>query len=462
MRENQTATDTSSSAKSPSVIGMLAPVAIILLGVAAFAAFGGRESPRRESDAPDTAAIVQTSAVEPFTEPFIIEVDGESTPYRLVTLSAEVAGRVAMKSPLSRGGMFVPEGTVLFEIDRTDFQLAVERLEAQVRQSQEELATTDVEISNTQKLISLAKDEWVIEQRQVKRREDLAQRGATSGRDLDDARVGEVRKKNALQVLNNEVLKLQQKKLQLQAARDLADAQRRQAVADLERTRVASPMDATVVDDHVEEGDFVKVGDPLVQLSDAGRMEVHCSLPVDDLVWVWLNSSAERDVSAPSRTRLELPPTPVEVRFAFQGHEMVWDGTLARYAGNGLDPTTRLVDCRVVVDHPEQARLTAGSDSKPVASPPALVSGMYVSVRIPISSPVPLLRLPDQAVRPGGQVWVVRDGKLHIIKVDIAETIGDSVLIRQDGSELQPGDRAIVSPLAAVREGMPVQEDAAP
>ena len=462
MREHGTDNGNPPAGASPSIAGLLAPVAIVLLGIAAFAAFGGREAPRRDTNTGDGAAPVETSAVEEMTEPFVIQVDGESIPHRLVTLSAEVPGRIAMKADVSRGGMFVAQGTPLFEIDRTDFELAVERLTAQVRQSDEDLAGADVEISNTESLIELAKAEWAIQQRQVQRREDLAKGGATSERDLDDARASEIRLKNSLQVLQNNLALHKQKKRQLQAARDLADAQRRQAVADLERTRITAPMDATVVEDKVEQGDFVQPGDPLVRLSDAARMEVHCSLPVDDLVWVWLQAGIKPNLNAATPTRLELPPTPVEVHFAFQGHELVWDGILARYAGNGLDPTTRLVDCRVRVDQPGKARLATGSKSQPVASPPSLVSGMYVTVHIPITSPVPLLRLPEAGVRPGGQVWVVRDGNLHITEVSVAETIDDSVLIRQDSTELRPGDRIIVSPLAAVREGMPVQETAAP
>jgi hypothetical protein len=162
--------DSSRSASTPSLFGFLAPLVILGIGFAAFAAFGRRDAPERDTGASDTTAIVVTAVIEEFNEPFVIEVDGEATPFRLVNLSAEVPGRISMMSPLSRGGKFVPEGAQLFEIDPTDFQLSVERLTAQVKQSDEELAGADIDAANTQSLITLAREEWEIEQRQVSRR----------------------------------------------------------------------------------------------------------------------------------------------------------------------------------------------------------------------------------------------------------------------------------------------------
>jgi hypothetical protein len=81
---------------------------------------------------------------------------------------------------------------------------------------------------------------------------------------------------------------------------------------------------------------------------------------------------------------------------------------------------------------------------------------MYVTVRIPIDSPVQLLQVPAESIRPGGQIWVVRDGKLKVVSISLVRVDGDLALVRQDEETLKAQDVVIVSPLASVTDGMPV------
>ena len=64
-----------------------------------------------------------------------------------------------------------------------------------------------------------------------------------------------------------------------------------------------------------------------------------------------------------------------------------------------------------------------------------------------------------EAVRPGGQVWLNRDGKLDVIEVSLAHVEGETALIRSAGSGIAAGDLVIVSPLVSVVEGMSLKED---
>jgi multidrug efflux pump subunit AcrA (membrane-fusion protein) len=83
---------------------------------------------------------------------------------------------------------------------------------------------------------------------------------------------------------------------------------------------------------------------------------------------------------------------------------------------------------------------------------------MYVKVRIPIDASVPLLCVPLSAVRPRGEVWVVREGRLAIVPVEVARKENDMALLRMTHEGLQAGERVITSPLAAVETGMPVRD----
>jgi hypothetical protein len=77
-----------------------------------------------------------------------------------------------------------------------------------------------------------------------------------------------------------------------------------------------------------------------------------------------------------------------------------------------------------------------------------------------------LLRLPERAVRPGNEVWLVRDGKLDRVKVHIARVTPEGVLIDAARSDLSAGDQVVTTPLAAtpkadglgyIEEGRPVK-----
>jgi hypothetical protein len=81
---------------------------------------------------------------------------------------------------------------------------------------------------------------------------------------------------------------------------------------------------------------------------------------------------------------------------------------------------------------------------------------MYVTIRIPITSPVPLLQVPAESVRPGEQLWIVRDGKLSVTSVNLVRVDGESALVQPEGGSLKAGDKVITSPLASVNNGMPV------
>jgi hypothetical protein len=55
-------------------------------------------------------------------------------------------------------------------------------------------------------------------------------------------------------------------------------------------------------------------------------------------------------------------------------------------------------------------------------------------------------------------VWRVADGKLSILRIRVADTEDDTVLIYAEASNLQPGMKLVRSPLAVVIDGMSVQE----
>ncbi|MEZ6123356.1 MAG: HlyD family efflux transporter periplasmic adaptor subunit [Planctomycetaceae bacterium] len=432
---------------------------IVAMGVACLIVFGQKpDAPAAERPSTERAAMVTTAEVNDWQQLINIETDGEAVTWRIVTVGAEVAGRIIRKTAGARGGTWVPAGELLFEIDPTNYELEAERLKAQLDQQDEQLRGVSVDLRNTAELISLAEEEAAIQQRHLKRIQDLRGRGTANERELDEAIRQELTARNALQMLKNQQNVLEQQQKTQQAGRALIEVQLNRARVDVDRCRVVSPLDGRMVDDVVEEGDYVKAGDDLVHISDGSRMEIKTKLLPDQLAWVWQQHAFLQKGETSSADPINLPPVPCEVGYDFEGVETIWDGYLARVEGTGVDRATRTFPCRVLVEKPQQTRFNDSAGGRAAVAPPTLLSGMFVRIRIPVESPLPLLRVPVEAVRPGDQVWVSDGGRLKIRNITQVHVSGHDSLIRRDGSGLKAGDRVITSPLPSVQEGMLVRD----
>jgi len=448
-------------------------ILILGLGVAGFLIFGRKPDVPTDtslSSAASIAPLVVTADVQAWDRPFDLEINGEAATWRMLTVGAEVTGRIEEKPEWTRSGTFVNKGDVLFEIDSANYQLERDRLLARVEQAQEELNAIEVDLQNVSALLELAKEDNKLQNQHLERVRVLFQRKATSESEMDSAIQQELTSRNSVQTLENQVKSLEQQKKTKKASEKLAQAELQRTLKDLERCTIYSPVTGRIVDDMHEKGDYIKPGDVLVHISDSSRMEVKLSLKADELAWVWQQglsmnppsiatseSAAIATESADGKKQdpFKIPNVPCRVSFEFEGVETIWDGTLDRYEGTGIDRETRMFPCRVIVDEPEKPTVNFRGRSSAV-TPPTLLSGMYVTVRIPITSPVPLFQVPAEALRPGEQLWIVRDQKLKIVPVSLVKVDGESALIRADGGSLRVGDQVVVSPLASASDGMPV------
>ncbi len=447
------------------VVNVVVSILILATGVAGFRFFGQKpEVPTQDADDGDGDVVVVTKSVTAWNQPFHLNADGEAVTYRVVTVGAEVEGRIIHKTDRARGGTYVRKGELLFEIDPVNYKLEVERLNAELLQAREEITAVSVDLKNAEALIVLADENRQLQKNQLERMQSLFKRKTANETELENAMKLELTARNSVQTLRNQVSTLVQQKKTKEATEKLFAVQLKRAEADVGRCTVKSPLEGRIVADSVEEGEYAKFGDVLVDISDGGQMEVKCQLRSEELAWVWLQrpDAAERSGYSPgvvpSFDPVNLPQVPCEIAFVFEGVETIWDGYISRLEGTGIDRDTRTFPCRILVQQPRRTRVNDSVGGRATVSPPVLLSGMYVAVRIPIESPYPLLHLPVEAVRPGEQIWVNRDGKLEIRKISVVHTEGQTALVRADGSGLQAGDRVVVSPLASVKEGMSLDD----
>jgi multidrug resistance efflux pump len=443
------------------------PILILVAGVAAFWFL----SERLRTEPPTVAATVAelgvtVATVRDHAEGMVIEADGVVVPFREIHLAAEVGGRVAYRAAICRAGNFVTRGTLLARIDPQDYQLDKDRLTVEKQQAAIAIEELAEEIAGAEELIEISQQQVELRAKELQRLRGLGRAVSTS--DVDLAEVSELTARNALLTLRNQLRLMRIRRTRLEAAQELAATRLAKAELDLKRTEVIAPIDGVIVADHIEQDAFVQPGTTLLTLEDTSHVEVKCRLEMESLFWLWDAWPTSGTPGTPGEDGLSvhayaIPPAPVQVvyRLAGQGdREYVWDGVLSRYDGLGLDEKTRTVPCRVMVEEPLRR---AAADT---GGPPALVRGMYVTVRIQVEPRTALLRIPETALQPGNVVYRVRDQELAIVPVRFVRVVSSpatdaatttaALIYVEDPDALTAGDQVVVSQLAFVRSGMEV------
>lgn len=439
------------------------PIVIIGLASAGFYIFGSPTPPKMEEAKGEIATPVKVATAKPFTGEIEITVEGVAAPYRRLNLAGEVAGRVKFKAPIFEEGNFVAAGTVLAEIDPIDYEIAVRRIKEELRQATNALEEWKIDRENVLKQIDLAKQDLELTQREVERLRGLRKRDAIADTDIDKALRAEVAAQTAQLQFTNQLRTLDAREQRAISVRDLQLTMLERAERDLARTKIIAPCNGTIIAESVEQDGYVQEGATIAIFNDTSASEIACNLELDDLFWIWGTRNAadvkQRSAVDPSAF-YEFPNTKVTVEFPFQGLVAVWEGELTRFAGTGIDPKTRTIPCRAHVLAPSKSVLKSVNGVTPegMVAPP-LTTGMFVTVRARVKPHAALLELPAEAVRSGNVAWVLRDDKLHIQSVQVARRLPDQrvlVYVSEDG--LKPEDRVVTTPMAMVREGMPLTE----
>ena len=124
-----------------------------------------------------------------------------------------------------------------------------------------------------------------------------------------------------------------------------------------------------------------------------------------------------------------------------------------------LDEQTRTLDVIVRVPEPysgdaANAGGSEGGDADPGAGGPPLLVGKFVDVELEGIAPDAWFRIRRAALRPGNEVWVVRDGRVTIVPVEILQRLDDDVYVTGD---LVAGAQVVVGGIQVGTDGMEVR-----
>jgi len=443
------------------ILRWVLPLVILGAAIGGFMALGGPKPPPRKAVEAPTAMPVRTASLEAGNGRIEIEADGVVVPLREITLAAEVSGRVLRKTEACNEGQSVTRGMLLFEIDPRDYELDVDRLEREVSQARLAIEEIDEEIVQNAGSLDLARRQVELAKREVARLDTLKAGRIITESEHDRALRDELTAANVLTAQEGQKRVFVKRRSRLVEAESLASTMLDKAKLDLSRTRITAPTDGMVVEDKVEQESFVAKGTPVVMIEDTSAAEVKTSLRMDEVARVWGGRKAATEGGGEDR---DIPESPAKVVFSIGDRRYEWDGVLSRYEGKGLDEKTRTLPCRVRVPEPRRVRAIdrygAPLATLPADAPRSLLRGMFVEVWLQVDVPMPLVSVPEEAVRPSGEVFVMRDGRLIVLHPRPFHAAAGRVVFDQEESGLEPSDRIVVSQLANPRAGMELVEAA--
>ena len=437
------------------LLSWLLPLVILGAAIGGFVVLGGPKAlPRKEKETPK-AVMVRTQQVEQQTTGIDLAVDGVVVPLREVTLAAEVPGRVLRKTAACNEGQLVTKGTVLFEIDPRDYEFDVARLEKELTQAGLAIEEVDEELIQNATSTELAKRQVELARREAVRLEGLKASKIVTESEHDRALRDELTAANSLTMLEGQKRVLAKRRNRLLEAQSLASTMIEKSKLDLSRTRISSPVDGIV--DNVEQDSFVAKGAPLVTIEDTSATEVKTSLRMDEVGRVLGGRNGGDGEHG-------FPGVPAKVSFTIGDQRYEWDGVLSRQEGRGLDEKTRTLSCLVHVPEPTKLRAIdrygAAMATLPAEAPASLLRGMFVNVLLHVDVEQSLVSVPQEAVRPTGDLFVMRDGRLAILRPRPFHAAAGRITYDERESGLLPGDRVVISQISNPRDGMELAEAA--
>jgi len=378
-------TENSARAHSP-LVRIVLCLLVLAVGAAGFVALKKLKKPPPERPPAETALPVEVMTVQPGKYDVTLTGYGEISPRRVVTLSAEVRGRIIRGHDHLLPGLIVTRGELLFAIDAEEYQLAYDSAIALLHILDRDLAIARAEFDRVRKLY---------EKNRV---------GSLSAVEKAEAAVNAIRDRLE----------------QVRRSRDEAKIQ-------LDRCTLRAPFTGRVTEVMADAGEYVTPGTKLVTLVDDRDLEI--VVPLDSREasrWLQLEKTGD-----PNRKNWFARPVPVPCRIVWSDDETVQArGRLDRIVN--MENTTRMVEVAVALPDRQDGDVP-------------LVAGMFCRVAIPGRMVEKAYVVPRQAVTFDSRVYVVDgDMRLHSRKVHVVREEGPNAVIT---AGLSPGQRVITTRL---------------
>lgn len=402
-----------------------------LLGVACLSAACSRQ----ETDRPETIRPVKTITVAGATEPDTHTFPGKVDASRQVELAFQVPG-VLVNLP-AKEGQRVAKGEIIAQLRRDEFQARLDTAQAQLDQAKANLSALRLgerpeEQFRREAAVRAAAAKLANAKAELERYARLVKSSAVSQSEYELAQtaytVAQEEQLAAVQLFQKgTAARREEIKAQEAVVRGL-EGRRADAKLQLSDSTLHAPYDGVIAQRLVEEGQSIRVNQPVVRVQSTGTIDIVVDVPeavmANDIRSIDITSMAAEISSASGRRY------PVRIK------------EIAQVA----DPVTQTFPVRFEMRSPSGVTILPGMT--------ATVTLNYGRPRdnrilVPISA-VCKLDTGEQAV------WVLEpDGIVRARRVAMGVARGGDVEILQG---LSPGERIVVAGVTFLREGMKVRD----
>jgi membrane fusion protein, multidrug efflux system len=320
-----------------------------------------------------------------------LEVTGSTAPFNRVDLVARVQG--FLEKVGYKDGATVKKGDVLFQIDKKDYEIALQIAEATQQQQEALLVQANADL---------------------KRKQDLVKTSAVSVAQLDDSRA---------------------KRDSTEAALLQAKGQVEQAKRNLEYTAILAPFDGVVSARLVDPGAYVggATGSPTTLATIVQVNPIYVNFNVDEQQVLTIRENLREH----GLTLKDVGPVPIDV--GLQTEEGYPHAGTLDYVAPEVSSSTGTLSARAVFDNKEHV----------------LLPGLFVRVRIPKQVDVESLLVPDVALgnnQQGRYLLIVNDKNVvEQRQVEVGDQVDGSLRIVDSG--ITANDRVIVGGLMRALPG---------
>ena len=425
-------------------------VGLLAVGIGAFVYMAKAGRSAGEASLPDPGRLVSAFRAERVEHQTAVTAYGTTQAGTIWTAIAEVAGRAVEVSDRFEPGAFLPAGTVLIRIDRTDYQLAKDRYEAEVQTKEQMLAELGQQEKNLKTVLALRERRLKLANTELERVRDLFEKKVETPRALDQAEAEYVAQLTAIQETRNALGLVPAQRAQLAASLKLAKVQVAQAEVNLGKTKIKLPFAARCSEKQVEPDQYVAPGTRLGVFFSLDKAEVVVMAEGRQLLAILPREpdpalpedlSDSEELSGLTKMPFEIP---AEVRWAAGDMPATWKGKVVRIEA-AIDPQSQSL--RIVVEVPGPYK-----GLKPGVRPP-LIPEAFAKVTLYGRSLKDVFVVPRECVR-DGRVYVIRESKLHISPVEVELLEADLAVVR---SGIEPGDYVVLADVFPAVEGMPLR-----
>ena len=365
--------------------------ALIALGAALFFHFvQNRPEVKKQRKRDVQPVYVETRPIEKTDASLTVDAMGTVSPEREITLRPSVSGTVTGVGEHFHPGGIVRKGDLLVTIEETDYRIAVKKAESALQQAKADLAQERGQQESARKELQYYE-------------------------------------KSGMDRVADKALVLRKPQLEKAKARvAAAEADLEQAKTDLSRTRIMAPFNAIITQTAVNLGSYVSSQQELATLYGTDTYWIKASVPPDKL----------DALECLGRDRPEAVITS-------QSRDLQWTGRVKGATGRTLE-NSRMAEILVEVDDP--LGLETGD--------PALLSDEYVRLELLVAERRDVFAVARKHIRDNRSVWILKDGRLDIRRIEPFWKNTETVLIDKG---ISAGEHLITSDISIPVQGMPIE-----